>query len=262
MATQNQIDLFPLDIRRRWRFDWVLGALFRPRQSFNQIANSAEGVWLTPIAILIVTALLHVLISGSIKHTAAQSGQIVYPPGYEWYSPEQQAQFQQALAATSGPLFVYVLPAVLAVIGVFAAWLVVGWLLHLVLTLFGGRGTGGQVLNVAAWAALPFALRHGVRILAMISSQQLISHPGLSGFAPPAGEAAGLYLAALLAMVDVYLIWSIVLLVAGVQISDRLPALKAATAVLVTVTALVLLKATPTLLTARLSDLTIIRPFF
>jgi hypothetical protein len=262
MATQNQIDLFPLEAPRRWRFDWVLGALFRPRHTFQQIAGSAESVWLTPMTLLIFTALLHVLIGGAIKQTAAAGGQIVYPPGYEWYTPEQQAQFEQALAATSGPIFVYVLPAVLAVLGIIAAWLITGWLLHLVLTLFGGRGTAGQVLNVVAWAALPFALRSSVRIVAMIQSQQLISHPGLSGFAPPGSEAGALYLAALLAMVDVYLIWSIVLLAVGVQISDRLPALKAATAVLVTSIALVLLRATPTLLAARLSDLTVIRPFF
>jgi hypothetical protein len=262
MATQNQIDLFPLETSRRWRFDWVLGALFRPRATFNQIANSVESVWLSPITLLIVTGLLHVLISGSIKQTAAESGQIVYPPGYEWYTPEQQAQFEQALAAASGPIFVYVLPAVLAVVAVFAAWLITGWLLHLVLTLFGGRGAAGQVLNVVAWAALPFVLRSSVRVLAMINSQQLISHPGLSGFAPPGSDAAALYLAALLAMVDIYLVWSIILLIIGVQISDRLPALKAATAVLATVAVLVLLKATPTLMAARLSDLTVIRPFF
>jgi hypothetical protein len=262
MATQNQIDLFPLEASRRWHFHWLLGALFRPRQTFPHIAQSAESVWLTPVALLMVTALLQVLISGAIKQAAAASGQIVYPPGFEWYTPEQQAQFHQALEATSGPIFVYVLPAVLAIVGLVVAWLVTGWLLHLVLTLFGGRGTAGQVLNVVAWAALPFALRNSVRVLAMIQSQQLIGHPGLSGFAPAGSEAGALYLAALLAAIDIYLIWTVILLTAGAQISDRLPALKAAAAVLVTVAGLILLRATPTLLAARLSDLTIIRPFF
>jgi hypothetical protein len=73
---------------------------------------------------------------------------------------------------------------VLAVVTVFAAWLVTGWWHHLVLSVCGGRGVAGQVLNVVAWAALPFALRSSVRVLAISNSQQLIGHPGLSGLYP------------------------------------------------------------------------------
>lgn len=38
-----------------------------------------------------------------------------------------------------------------------------GGLLHLVLTMLGGRDSTGGALNIVAWAALPFALRDLVR---------------------------------------------------------------------------------------------------
>jgi hypothetical protein len=251
-----------LEENRRWRFNWLLPALLQPRQTFARIAAASAGTWLTPILVLILITLVRVLVSGSIKEAAAATGQITLPPGFEYYTPEQQAQFQQAMSATNGPIFNYALPAVLALIGVFVAWLVTGWLLHLVLTLLGGRSSSGQILNIAAWASLPFALRDLIRIVAMLNSQQLLDYPGLSGFAPAGEGNTAIYLAALFALVDLYLFWQIYLLGVGVRSSDALPAAKAWTAVLLTVLFLLLLRATPALIAAQFSGLTIIRPFF
>lgn len=251
-----------LEENRRWRFDWLLPALVQPRQTFGRIAAASAGTWLTPILVLMLTALVRVVISGSIKQAAAATGQITLPPGFEYYTPEQQAQFQQAMSATSGPVFTYVLPAVLALIGVLVGWLVIGWLLHLVLTLLGGRSSSAQILNIAAWASLPFALRDIVRIVAMLNSQQLLDYPGLSGFAPAGEGNTAIYLAALLSLVDIYLLWQIYLLGIGVRSGDSLPAGKAWTAVCLTVLFVLLVRAVPALIAAQFSDLTIIRPFF
>ena len=51
------------------------------------------------------------------------------------------------------------LPMIGAVLGALLMWLVVSWLLHLVLTLLGGRGTSQGAINVVAWASLPFVVR-------------------------------------------------------------------------------------------------------
>jgi hypothetical protein len=247
---------------RRWRFDWLLPALFQPGHTFQRITAASPGLWLTPVAVLLLTALVRTLLAGSIKAAAAASGQVTLPPNFEFYTAEQQAQFMQAMSATSGPVFTYLLPAVMAVLGVFAIWLVVGWLLHLLLTLLGGRSSSGQILNVVAWASLPFAVRDLVRIVAMLNSQQLLEYPGLSGFAP-AGEGSGaLYLAALLAFVDIYLLWHVLLLGRGARIASGLSRAKSWAAVLATVFALLLLRAVPALIAAQFSDLTVIRPFF
>jgi hypothetical protein len=180
----------PLDTNRRYRFDWVLPTLFRPRKMFVRIAEMETAVWQTPIIILASLGLVRALVAGGIRSAAAATGQIELPPGWEYYTPEQQAQFQQALTATSGPVFTYLLPAIMAVLGVYLGWLVLGWLLHLVLTLFGGRGSSNQALNITAWALLPFAIRDIIRIVAMWGDGQLLNTLGLSGFAPP-GEGTG-----------------------------------------------------------------------
>lgn len=247
---------------RRWRFDWMLPALFRPRRTFSRIVSNEAAVWQTPIALLTLSTLIHTLVAGGIKQAAAASGQITLPPGFEYYTPEQQAQFQQAMAATSGPVFAYLLPSVTSVLGVIIGWLFVGWLLHLVLTLLGGRGSSRQVLNVVAWASLPFVLRDVVRIVAMWSSGQLIGHPGLSGFAPADAGNLSVYLAALLAMADLYLLWHLLLLGIGVSVGDTLSKAKAWTAVLVTVVAIYLMRALPALIAGQFNDITVIRPFF
>jgi hypothetical protein len=263
MAT---IDTVSLPDEGGWHFDWLVPLLTNPRATMARITAVSESVWHAPIFVLIMTALGRVLLAGSIKQTAALSGQVILPPGFEYYTPEQQAQFQQAMAATSGPVFTYVLPAIVAVLGVLAAWFLVGWLLHLVLTMLGGRSGSGQVLNIVAWATLPYALRDLVRMGSMLNTEQLLSHPGLSGFAAEIGAnwsaMWSAYLASLLGLVDIYLIWYLVLLVIGIRLANGVSRRRAWTAVLGVVIVITLIQATPALIAAQFSDLTVIRPFF
>ncbi len=258
----SELSVSVYETTSHWRFDWVLPVLFQPRRAFSRISEMDTAVWRTPILVLILTGLLSSLVEGGLKAAAAASGQITLPSGWEYYTPEQQAQFQQAMTATSGPVFTYLLPAVMAILGVYLGWLVLGWLLHLGLTLLGGRGSSQQVLNVTAWSLLPFALRDVVRTVAMWNNGELLSTLGLSGFAPPGEGSLMLYLAAVLAFVDIYLLWHWVLLGIGLSAGSNLSKSKTWTAVLLTAIALFLLRGLPALISAQFSDLTVIRPFF
>ena len=83
-------------------------------------------------------------------------------------------------------------------------------------------------------------------------------HPG-SGF----GQCIRLFcLAALLAFVDIYLLWHWLLLGKGLALGANLGKGKTWTAVLITVFVLFLLRGVPALISAQFSDLTVIRPFF
>ncbi len=250
------------EVNSRWRFDWVLPVLFRPRKAFAEIAAATTSVSFTPIFLLVLSALVRTLVMGSIKEAAAASGQIQLPPGFEYFTPEQQAQFYQAASATSGPVFVYLLPAIMVIIGVLLGWLILSGLLHLVLTMFGGRGSSQQALNIIAWSLLPFVLRDVVRIIAMWTSNQLIGNPGLSGFAPTEEGMLNLYLAGLLRNIDLYLLWFIWLTGVGLSQSSQLRSGKTWFAVLLTLIIIQLIRAVPPLIAAQFSDLTVIRPFF
>ena len=254
--------LAPAAPPRRFQFDWVPDVLLHPRRACANIAAQPGGVWLTPMLILSLTAVLLVLVTGWVKHSTGLTGVIDLPPDFQNYPPEMQAQYQQAMAATSGPVFLYVFPAISALLGVWVGWLLVGGLLHLVLTLLGGRSGTGSVMNIAAWASLPLAIRNVVRLVAVYSSRQLITSPGLSGFAPVGESSFNLYLAAFLALIDIYVIWHFLLLVAGARANNGISRLKAAGSILFTLLLILGAQALISFFMARLGGLTIIRPFF
>ncbi|MCB8988751.1 MAG: YIP1 family protein [Ardenticatenaceae bacterium] len=260
----NDISLDSTELNGRWRFDWLLPALFQPRRAFARIAAAETAVWQTPILILVLTGLIRTLVNGSVKAAAnlaaANSG--APPPGFEYYTPEQQAQLQQAMAATSGPVFTYLLPAVVTVLGVYLGWLILGWVIHLGLTLMGGRGSSRQALNVVAWTLLPFAIRDVVRIAAMWLTGQPLAALGLSGFAPTADGNLTIYLTAVLSSVDIYLLWHILLLLIGVRAAENISRAKAWSVVLFVAIASLLIRALPALIAAQFSGLTVVRPFF
>ncbi len=257
----SEIELIQTETPRRFQFGWVSAVLLRPRAALNRIATQESGVWLTPMLILTLSTLIRVLASGWVKRTYGM-GEISLPPDFQYYSPEMQAQFMQAMQATQSPVFIYIFPAITGLLGVWLGWLLVGGLIHLVLTLFGGRGSTGSAMNLVAWAGLPFALRDLVRTAAVLFSHQLIQKPGLAGFAP--AEASGFiaYLSAWLPLIDLYLFWHILLLITGVRSSGRVSTARAVGSVLITLSVVLALQALISYLGGRLGSLTIIRPFF
>ncbi len=259
MATTIANDIEP---PRRFYFHWVPALLFRPRQAFARLVAQPGSVWLTPLLLLTITILVSALVGGWIKQQGAMMGELPLPPDFDYYTPEQQAQYMQAAQATQGPVFSYVLPAIAAIGSLWVGWLLVGGLLHLVTTLLGGRGDTGASMNLVAWSALPFALRDIVRIVAMLVTRRLIANPGLSGFAPMGDGGWGLFLVKFLALIDIYIIWHILLVILGVRAATSLASAKASGGAIFTILVVLLLQAALGYLVAGVGNLTIVRPFF
>jgi hypothetical protein len=168
----------------------------------------------------------------------------------------------QAMQSTQGPVFIYVFPAISGLLSIWLGWLLVGGLLHLVLTMLGGRGDTMASMNLVAWASLPFAVRDGVRILAMLSTHQLIQNTGLRGFAPAGEGNLALFLASFLALIDIYLLWHFFLLAIGVRSGNGFTLGKSVGGVLLTLLLVILLQVLLGFISAKLGGLTIVRPFF
>ncbi|MEP7358392.1 MAG: YIP1 family protein [Anaerolineales bacterium] len=251
----------PLQRPSRLQLNWLLPALFKPRATLALIAAEGRPIWLTPMLVLSLTALLVVMVAGPIKAAAVQSGQAL-PPDFQYFTPEQQAQFLQAQAATTGPVFVYVFSALLALLRLWFGWLVMGGLLHLVLTLFGGRGSAGAALNLVAWASLPFAIRDLVRAAVMQNGHALIASPGLAGFAPTGTGWAIALASEALARVDIYGLWYLALLIIGARAMGGLKLGSAVTAVVIAAVIALLLGILPGVVASQFSGLTVVRPFF
>ena len=242
---------------RRFDFSRMLDTLFHPRQAFAEMASGSRAVWLTPMLVLSLTASLAVFVAGYLKSRAALMGEIALPPDWQFWTPEMQNNYMQAQQATQGPVFTYIIPLVGALAALWLGWLVLAGLLHLGSTLLGGRGSMQSALKIVAWASLPFALRDVLRIVFMLSAGHVIASPGLSGFAAGAG-----FLSQLLARTDVFLIWSVILLVIGFGIADGLSRSKALAGVVIVMLIVLLAQAGLGALGSGLGGVAVQRPFF
>jgi hypothetical protein len=247
---------------KRITYSLIPEVFFHPRRAFHQISLYSNSVWLIPLLILSFMVVVNVIVEGRIKIHAASMGEITYPPDFQYYTPEQQAQYLQAIQSTQGPVFTYVLPAIAATLGVWFVWLVLGGILHLATTLFGGRGSTTISLNIVAWANMPLVIRELIQLIYYLSEQKLITSPGLSGFSPAGETGWPLLFSQILALIDVYMIWQIVLLLIGTRLSSGLSRSKSFFSVIISVLVILLLQVGITYLGSILGNLTITRPFF
>jgi hypothetical protein len=261
MSTENDVLPARRAADRGWRFDLVAPLFLRPRRALAQVVEQNRPLWRTPILLLILATTARALLVGSINAAAKAGGEPVLPPGFEFYTPEQQAQFMQAATASNNVTFNYILPTLSAVAGVVIVWLLISWLLHLILTLLGGRGTSQQAINIVAWASLPLVLRAVVQIVAILATDQVIASPGLSGFAPAGEGVWPALLAAALSQIDIYFIWQFVLIAIGARLSSQLRWGRVLFALALTVVIVMALRALPSVILARFGDLTVIQPF-
>jgi Yip1 domain. len=216
-------------VGRRFDFQRVFATLFRPRQAFEMIKTEARSSWLMPMLILSLVSLLVVLVSGYLKTRAAMMGEIPLPPGWEYWMPEMQNNYMQAQQLNQGPVVMYVFPLVSAWARLWVGWVVLGGLLHLGSTLLGGRGSMQSALSITAWAFLPFALRDILRVFYMLIEKHAINSPGLSGF------GTSVFMVEVLSHIDIFLIWSLVLLMVGFAVVDGLTRGKAVLGVLLVI---------------------------
>jgi hypothetical protein len=241
---------------RRFDFKQIPAFLIHPRQGVERLAAEDKPAWLMPMLVLSIMFLLRTIVSGYLQAHAAAMGQAALPADWQYWTTDMQNNYMQAIQATQGPVFVYVIPAVIGLAKLWLGWLIVGGLLHLASTLLGGRGSMRSVLNLAAWACLPFALRDLVRVLFMLIAKHPIASPGLSGF------GSLLFLSKVLASVDVFFIWFAVLLGLGLRVTDNLTVGKAVVAVVVVLLIVLSVQGGLGTLSASLGGMMITRPFF
>ena len=246
---------------RRLHFEWVLPLFFRPARTLKTVVERDHPFWQTPLLILSVLAILVVLVGAPIRTQLSQQvGEL--PPDFQYWPPDQQEQYFASQANKANPLFIYLFPALGALIGIWLSWFLFGRILHLALTLSGSRGTSRQAINLVAWASLPFAIRSIVTILAILINKRLIEAAGVSGFIAADAQGFASFMRVLLAFVDIYLIWQVILLMVGSLPLTGLSRGKAWTAVLISVLLMLVLQTVPGYVSGLLSGLELTRGFF
>ena len=117
-------------------------------------------------------------------------------------------------------------------------------------------------MNVVAWAGLAYALRDVVQIIYMLVKKATIQSYGLSGFSPVGEGAFFLFINELLALIDIYLIWYVLLIIVGVRAAGGLSRSKAIFSVVFTILGVTAIQALVGMFAAQMGNISIVRPFF
>jgi hypothetical protein len=246
---------------RQRQFRWLLSIFMKPLSTLKEIIIEERQAWLLPMLLLTLLTIASALVAGPLRQQAAQNATVTLPENFQYMSPEQQQQYMQAQQSGNGLATTIVFPAVGGLLGLWFSWLILGSILHLVLTLLGSRSSGLTAYNLTAWSMMPGVIRLTVQIIAMFSSHTQITGPGLSGFIAADATQGLLFARGLLRLVDLYLIWQIILLYLGATASSGLSRGKSFSGVLISMILLILLAALPGFLLAQFSGLNVTRPF-
>ncbi len=240
---------------------WIPSIFFKPRKTISEIVKLDKPVWLLPLLVLSVLVLVQALITAPIKKQAIEMGTNL-PPDFQYYSQEMQTQFMEAQASQTSPLFLYVFPILLGIVGIWLSWFLTSSILHLAITLYGSRASNTKTYNLSAWSSIPFILRFLVQILALTFSKTLVSNPGLSGLLSSSSTGMMAFLREILGFIDIYFIFQVILLLLGIMPLSGLPKGKAWSATIITLIIVLLIKALPGLLSSVFSDLSLTGSFF
>ena len=241
----------------RFQFARITSVLLQPGFTLSAIAEEGRASWQTPMLALSLSSTLSIIVSGYLTARAALMGELPLPRDWEWWTPDMQNNYMQAQQAMQGPVFTYVLPLVGSLLGLWLGWLILGGLLHLGSTLVGGRGSMQSALTMTGWASLPYLVRDGLRIIFMLLTGHAIQSPGLSGFVENSAFAAQF-----LSRLDVFFVWTLILLVIAFTQTDSLPRTKAIANVTLVSLLLLLVQSGIGSLLASAGGLAVQRPFF
>ena len=240
----------PVSANARGPFRTLVRLLFRPGRTFLALRDAKRRWWIVP-------ALLTVVALAFFGFTYARANaEVLYQQQLQMLSGMQPdprgGPVPEPVRNDPHPLTVG-LSIAGQIAGAAASWLVWAGLLALASTFLGQSGASfGGFFSMVVWARLPLAVRSLVQAIYMAVSGTCIYNQGLSGLVldkSPAATAGMVnsgfvsavaptvrmaqpnrsqqVLAALLGRIDIYMIWSLVLTVAGVWAFARLPRRKA-----------------------------------
>lgn len=219
----------------------LVGIIVKPAATMRDLYERQRRWWLVPAALMLAALVIYSF--GYAKANAAYLYQQQVAV-FESMPAEQRGPMTEPPPKATPPLLTTAIQITGRAVTTIAGWLVWAGLLYLAGTFFGNNDVKyGPLFAMTVWAWVPYVVRNIIQGVTMAITEVPIYNQGLSGLildnAPPApvftpmgrafvpptrGEEV---LAGLLARVDIYLIWHLVLLVTGVAIFERLTKKKA-----------------------------------
>ena len=174
--------------------------------------------WWFPVVVLAVLGVLNALVL-TPRITAAAMRDIDF-------SQMAAAGVDAAAVTSAGGFAATAIGVIGAVFGVVVGAFLVAAILHFVGTVFGGQQAFNAVLTTTSWARVPLILRAFVQLawFGTHGADYDLNMAGLAGLVAQADEptkAASSFLAPLLARIEVWNVWYLVLLVIAVRATSK-----------------------------------------
>jgi len=214
------------DIEPFTPFQALLGVIARPRSTFARMRDAERGHWWVVFALGLIALVLSTVATVPIQVEMSQAAMAAQQEQMD-LSPEQQAQFEQTQAIFSSTAVLAAIGTASGIIGLLIGYGVRAGLLYLFGLVLGGQVSFKQIWRMAVWTALPISLGTFVSAIAVVATRQMPT-AGLTYILTSAEMAnASPFLTAILGRIDVYTIWSLILIAVGMVATARLSRVKA-----------------------------------
>jgi hypothetical protein len=206
-----------------WRA--LVGWIDQPKKTLRYVMEKPRWtLWLAPALIIVVSLIIATVVSApAMSELSREQAEQQMTAQMGGLSGEQEAQVQSTLDTFTSPLFLAAMGIGLGTVGLILTWLFRGAVLFLIGYLFGTDNRYSQVVLLVVWSWLPFALRDLLQAVYVVLNGQLPINRGLS-FLVASGDQvqnAGNLAYGLLAQVDPFLAWHLILVAVGLAVSTR-----------------------------------------
>lgn len=207
--------------------------LLRPASAMARLSEHPDRRWLWPLLALVLVKVATVIAqtpARSAFQQAAIQAQLANQPGMD---PEAMAG-AQAMGGGALGVITTVLGSLGVVVAVIAGAIVVAGILHFAGTVMGGQQSFQQVFTVTAWARLPLVIGGMLQFGQALMGGFDPCPAGLAGLVcadPLDTEAKASFLQPLLAQIELWNLWYLLLLAIGVMAVSKVSRRKAAGAV-------------------------------
>jgi hypothetical protein len=219
----------------------AVGTIIHPTATFRQLRDAKHSYWWFVLAVTALMVVVLALASSSVQARAfqtfsnragganagASNAGAATGGGATGGGAGTTRQFQQA-----SPLILIGLPVAGGIIVTLLDYGLRALTAFLMSMLMGGKAAFKEVFRMAAWTTLPAAIRRVVQSIAVVATGGQVA-AGLSAAMTTAESRALPLLSLLLSYVDIYTVWSVLLLGIGMAITGKLSKGKSAVGVFV-----------------------------
>lgn len=181
-----------------------------PSKVFEQIKE--RPTWWMPVILLVITTVIAAVISAPLSAEFALQ-QLM--KNADKMQPEQLAQAKQMINSP----FMTTMAAVSGFVGIILVILIQTGLLHLAASMLGGNAKFSIGFATVAFAQVPIIIQQVFYSIYMSASGKLVK-PGFSGMVPADQLASPL--GVFLSRLDIFSIWSIILVIIGFSITYKI----------------------------------------